>query len=200
MWNGRKVGSLGDASAFSFYPTKNMTTGEGGIMLTDSTETAEKARLLINHGMKTRYVHEIIGYNYRMTNIAAAIGIEQLKQLDDFNQARRNNATYYNTHINHPLIETPCATPQTLHVYHQYTIKVKNGRRSSLIERFENNGVGYGIFYPYSIPEQPAYAERGFPAAWPATDEVKTQVLSIPVHPGLTDADVAVVTDIINTL
>lgn len=199
-WKGQKVGSFGDAAAFSFYPTKNMTTGEGGIVLTSDDTLAENARLLINHGMKVRYTHERVGYNYRMTNIAGAIGLEQLKQLDGFNDARRRNAAYYNTHITNPTIQVPVVQPDAYHVYHQYTIRVKNGRRDDLMKLFEENGVGYGIFYPFSIPEQPCYKGRGFELSWPATDEVKQQVLSIPVHPAITSEETSMVADVINSL
>ncbi|MDR1043104.1 MAG: DegT/DnrJ/EryC1/StrS family aminotransferase [Clostridiales Family XIII bacterium] len=199
-WRGRKVGSFGDAAAFSFYPTKNMTTGEGGIVLLNDEKVEQKARLLINHGMERRYIHDEIGYNYRMTNIAAAIGLEQLKRLDGFNNARRNNAALYDKGIANPLVETPFVLPGAKHIYHQYTIKVLDGKRDDLIALFEQNGIGYGIFYPYSIPEQPAYSGMGFRADWPATDLVKTQALSIPVHPGVTEDDVKTVTDVINSL
>ena len=94
MYKGRRVGTFGDAAAFSFYPTKNMTTGEGGMMLTPHQEVAEKARLLINHGMKVRYHHDIVGYNYRMTNMAASIGLCQLDKLDRFNALRNRNAAF----------------------------------------------------------------------------------------------------------
>jgi perosamine synthetase len=132
-WRGKKVGSFGDAATFSFYPTKNMTTGEGGIVLTSDEATARKARLLINHGMERRYVHDEIGYNYRMTNIAAAIGLEQLKRLDGFNEARRTLAALYDEGVTNPLIETPFVRPEAKHIYHQYTIKVLEGRRGNLI-------------------------------------------------------------------
>lgn len=200
MWNGKKVGTFGDAAAFSFYPTKNMTTGEGGIVLTDDDALANNARMLINHGMKIRYTHERLGYNYRMTNIAAAIGLEQLKQLNGFNDARRKHADYYNAHIEHSSVQIPVLQEGAYPVYHQYTIRVKDNRRDDMVKLFDKEGVGYGIFYPFSIPEQPCYKGMGFHAAWPATDTVKQQVLSVPVHPALTDAEVATVATVINSL
>ncbi|NLW78050.1 MAG: DegT/DnrJ/EryC1/StrS family aminotransferase [Ruminococcaceae bacterium] len=199
-WKGKQVGTFGDAAAYSFYPTKNMTTGEGGIVLTNRDDLADRARLLINHGMKIRYTHDILGYNYRMTNIAAAIGLEQLKRLDAFNAARRKNAAYYNAHIKNPAVQVPAVQPEAEHVYHQYTIRVKAGRRDALVKLFEAEGVGYGIFYPFSIPEQPCYKALGFETAWPATDTVKLEVLSIPVHPALTEAEVAAVATVIGKL
>ena len=107
-YRGKKVGSFGKASAFSFYPTKNMTTGEGGMILTNDEELGKKCRMLINHGSKKRYYHEFLGYNFRMTDIAAAIGSVQLKKLDDSNQKRRANANFYNHELSSvPKIETP---------------------------------------------------------------------------------------------
>ena len=104
---GKKAGSFGAAAAFSFYPTKNMTTSEGGIVVTDSEEIAGRARLLVNHGMKTRYYHDEIGYNYRMTNIAAAIGLCQLEKLEGFNEKRRGVAAFYGSRINNPIVSLP---------------------------------------------------------------------------------------------
>lgn len=199
-WNGKTVGSFGDASAYSFYPTKNMTTGEGGMVLTNSEATAEKARLLINHGMKVRYTHDIVGYNYRMTNIAAAIGLCQLAKLDKFNMKRRENAMYYDTNIVDGVVETPFVQSGAHHVYHQYTIKVEAAHRDRLIELFEQNKIGFGVFYPFSIPEQPCYHMMGFRTSYPVTDRVKHQVLSIPVHPGLVREELEQVSDVINRL
>ena len=198
MWKGRKAGSFGDVSTFSFYPTKNMTTGEGGMVLTNNVAVAEKARLLINHGMKIRYTHDIVGYNYRMTNIAAAIGLEQLKKLDSFNDARIKHAAYYNKSINHPNIVIPYVDEHAKHVYHQYTIRVLNGKRDELIQLFEENGIGYGIFYPFSIPEQPCYNK--FKTDYKVTDQIKKEVLSIPVHPGLAMEEIETVARVINQL
>jgi perosamine synthetase len=199
-WNGKKAGSFGSAAIFSFYPTKNMTTGEGGIILTDDETIAAKSRLLINHGMKIRYTHEILGYNYRMTNIAAAIGLEQLKKLDHFNDLRRRNAAYYDRNIHHPMVEIPYVQHGAWHVYHQYTIKVHDGRRNEMIKHFEKNGIGYGVFYPFSIPEQPVYKNMEFETDWPVTDRIKTQVLSIPVHPVLTEEELKKVVEVIHSL
>ncbi|MEF9989241.1 MAG: DegT/DnrJ/EryC1/StrS family aminotransferase [Christensenellaceae bacterium] len=200
MWNGKKAGSFGDASTFSFYPTKNMTTGEGGIVLTKDESIFQQAKLIINHGMKIRYTHEMIGYNFRMTNIAAAIGREQLKKLNGFNDARRKNANYYNKNINNNAIEIPYVEENAYHVYHQYTIKVKDEKRDALIQLFDEHKIGYGIFYPFSIPEQPCYAKFGFKTDYQVTDEIKKQVLSLPVHPSLSEQDVKTVTDVINSL
>jgi len=196
--NGRRVGSFGDVAAFSFYPTKNMTTGEGGMVVTNSKEIAERARILCNHGMKIRYYHDEIGYNYRMTNLAAAIGLCQLKKLPDFNKKRRENADYYFNEIKNDLVVLPEDTEG--HVYHQFTIRVLGEKREDLIKKFEAAKIGYGIFYPLSIPEQKCYIDYGFKKEYTNTDIVKKQVVSIPIHPMLEKEELEQVVGVINEL
>ncbi len=198
-WNGRKAGTFGDIGCFSFYPTKNMTTSEGGAVVTRDPETARKCRLLINHGMEVRYYHDEIGYNYRMTNICGAIGRCQLRKLDGFNKIRREHAAYLDAHISNPLVTVPFEADKAKHVYHQYTVKVPAGQRDAFLKHLQDNGVGFGVFYPLSIPEQKCYAGMGFKTDWPVTDAVKQQVVSLPVHPGLTEADLAEVARVVNS-
>ncbi len=197
-WKGKKVGTFGDAGCFSFYPTKNMTTSEGGAVVTHDPETARRCRLLINHGMEIRYHHDEIGYNYRMTNICGAIGRCQLKKLNGFNATRREHAAYLSSHISNPLVTVPFEPENAHHVYHQYTVKVSEGQRDAFVKHLQENGIGYGIFYPLSIPEQKCYADRGFKTEWAVTDAVKQQVVSLPVHPALTEADLSEVVRVIN--
>ena len=197
-WRGKSAGSFGDVSCFSFYPTKNMTTSEGGMILTNSDALSKKCRLLINHGMDVRYYHDIIGYNYRMTNISAAIGLCQLEKLPSFNAKRKTNAMYYDKNITNPMIIAPVNREKSDHVYHQYTIKVPGGYRDAFIKHLEANGIGHGIFYPLSIPEQKCYSEMAFGKEYQITDKVKHQVVSLPVHPGLSDEDVACVAEAVN--
>lgn len=155
-YRGRKVGSVGDIGVFSFYPTKNMTTGEGGMITTNDKGIAEKARKLRNHGQRQRYEHEILGYNYRMTNIAAAIGLVQLKKLEQLNEKRINNAAYYNQNLN-TKIQKSGVIDGVKHVFHQYTIRVKD--RKPFINYLEGKGIGYGIYYPIPIHKQPLFRE-----------------------------------------
>ncbi len=191
-WSGKKAGSFGDAACFSFYPTKNMTTSEGGMVLTSDDGTARRCRMIINHGMEKRYYHDDIGYNFRMTNIAAAIGRCQLKKLDGWNEKRRANAALYAEALAGVSgVSLPECPEKAFHVYHQYTIKAPRDKRDGLIRHLEASGVGYGVFYPLSIPEQACYGGRFKDAATPVTDGVKHEVLSIPVHPSLTAGDVA---------
>jgi len=195
-WNGRISGSFGDVSCFSFYPTKNMATGEGGMVLTNDDEVARKCRLLINHGMEVRYYHDIIGYNYRMTNISAAIGLCQLEKLPLMNEKRRSTAFFYNQNITNELLTLP--QPIEGHAYHQYTVRIKNKLRDVFVSHLMQNKVGYGVFYPLTIPEQKCYAQYGFETNYPNADMLKTEVVSLPIHPGLTEGEVSEVVRVVN--
>ncbi len=182
-YNGKRAGSLGDVGVFSFYPTKNMTTGEGGMITTSDLEVAEKTKMIRNHGQSERYVHPILGYNYRMTNLAAAIGLSQLNMIDQFNEKRQENARYYDELLN---FESPFVPAGRKHVYHQYTIQVDD--RDGFTKHLEKEGVGYGVHYPIPIHKQPLMKEyngQNFPKA----EEASKKVVSIPVHPGLTDEE-----------
>ncbi len=187
-YKGRKVGSIGDVACFSFYPTKNMTTGEGGMITTNDDEIAERIKMLRNHGQKERYLHVELGWNYRITSIQAAIGIEQLKKLDKFNEKRRKNARYYDEMLSSiDNVEIPYVMSEVKHVYHQYTIKVKE--REKLTEAFRKKGIGYGIYYPKGVHQQPVMQKLGFTAKLPVTERIVNEVISIPVHPALSEED-----------
>ncbi len=185
-WNGKKVGSIGHIAAFSFYPTKNMTTGEGGMITTNDEELAEKIVMLRNHGQKERYLHTELGWNFRMTNIAAAIGIVQLRKLENANRIRIENARYYNEQLQNFVI-TPYVDARAKHVYHQYTIRVKN--REKLIAAFQKEDIGYGIYYPLGIHQQPVMKKMGYNVSLPITEKMCKEVISIPVHPLLSEED-----------
>lgn len=183
-YKGKKAGSLGTAGCFSFYPTKNMTTGEGGMITTNNEELAEKARLLRSHGEKTRYNAEILGFNFRMTEMAAAMGLVQLKKLDIWNEKRRKNAAYYDSVLKEKC-EIPYVAPGNKHCYHQYTIKLKD--RDKVMEKLKEKGVGSCVYYPIEIHKQKVY---WYKLILLETDKVKQEVLSIPVHPGLSEEEV----------
>lgn len=192
-YKGKKVGGFGDAGIFSFYPTKNMTTGEGGMVITNSKEIAEKARMIRNHGQKQRYVHETLGFNYRMTNIAAAIGIAQLKKLDGLNERRMRNAEYYNNKLE--AVEMPFVAEGVKHVFHQYTVRVKN--RERFFKYLEKNEVGYGIYYPIPIHKQPLFKEYNN-IKLERAEKASEEVVSIPVHPALRDEELKYIVEVIN--
>jgi len=195
-WQGRKAGSWGDISCFSFYPTKNLATGEGGMIMTDNDELAKKCRLLINHGMEVKYYHDIIGYNYRMTNIVGAIGLCQLSKLPAMNANRKKAAQYYDANIKNELIITPAQHEG--HIYHQYTLRVKNRLRDTFLKYLSNKEIGYGVFYPLTIPKQKCYAAFDFNKVYPSADMLTEQVVSIPVHPSLTEDEIRTVAGAVN--
>ena len=186
----RMVGSFGDMECFSFYPTKNMTTGEGGMITTNDQSLVERLNSIRNHGReqaKWGYEHGRIGYNYRMTDIAAAIGIEQLKKLPDFNKKRKENAKYLNENLkNIEEIEIPYVLEKAEHVYHQYTIKCNN--RDQIINKLKENDIGYGIYYPkpmHYFEHLKIYGHKDLKNS----EKLSEQVLSLPVHPGIKSVD-----------
>lgn len=189
-YKGKKAGSLGDMGCFSFYPTKNMTTSEGGIVTTDNEDMAEQIRILRAHGESERYTHVILGYNFRMTDIAAAIGIVQLNKLDKFNEKRIANAKYLTAHIEEiDGIKAPYVADEVKHVFHQYTIRVDKSKRDELIKSLNNRGIGTGIHYPKPIYQQKLYTDMGFDATCPEAELASNEVLSLPVHPSLSSDD-----------
>ena len=198
LYKGKKAGSFGCASAFSFYPTKNMTTSEGGIVVTDNEDLAERAKLLINHGMKVRYYHDEIGYNYRMTNIAAAIGLRQLEKLEGFNQKRGEIASFYGNEIHNPLVSHPVSQSYGSHCFHQYSILVFDGKRDALVKHLNDKKIACGVFYPVSIPEQACYRHMNFETDFTVTDKIKKEILSLPMHPQLTEEDLCAVAEAVN--
>jgi dTDP-4-amino-4,6-dideoxygalactose transaminase len=190
----RKSGSWG-AGTFSFYPTKNMTTGEGGMITTDDAALAGRVRLLREHGMKVRYHHDIVGYNFRMTDLAAAIGLAQLPKLPAFNDRRRAIAARYDAELRGVI--TPAVRPRVRHVYHQYTIRVHG--RDAFAERLKERGVGSAIYYPIPVHRQKPFLALGYgEQRYPVTDRLTDQVLSIPVHPSLSDGEVETVIGAVN--
>ena len=186
------VGAFGDAAAFSFYPTKNMTSGEGGMVVTRDEFTARTARLLRNQGMEQRYRNEIAGYNMRMTDIHAAIGIVQLRRLHDWNERRREIAAFYDRHLTG--VTVPAVRAGARHVYHQYTVLIPEDR-DAFAAALAQRGVGSGVYYPTPVHQLPSF---GLDLDLPVTQECADHVLSLPVHPGLTDEQVAMVVEAVN--
>ncbi|TMS42628.1 MAG: DegT/DnrJ/EryC1/StrS family aminotransferase [Methanobacterium sp.] len=198
QYHGQMAGSFGEIACFSFYPTKNMTTGEGGMITTDNEELAETARMLRSHGEGERYNHTILGYNFRMTDIAAAIGLVQLKRLDKFTKSRIENAEYLTTHIDTiGGIKSPFVMDQVKHVFHQYTVRVENGKRDDVKDFLGGLGVGTGVHYPRTIYSQKLYQDMGIVGNCPQAEKAASEVLSLPVHPGLSVEDLA---EIVNLL
>jgi len=188
-YDGEMVGSIGDAAAFSFYPTKNMTTGEGGMITTDDDAVAERARQVINHGRSGSYEHEFVGYNFRMTNMQAAIGNDQLQRLPEWIDKRRENASKLTDGIDAASnVKTPTIPANRTHAFHQYTVITED--RAALQSRLEAADVGYGVYYPLTIPDQPAYELE---ADVPVARRLSNTVLSVPVHPYVEADDIETV-------
>ncbi|MDR7483047.1 MAG: DegT/DnrJ/EryC1/StrS family aminotransferase [Armatimonadota bacterium] len=190
---GRRVGTFGDAAVFSFYPTKNMTTGEGGMLLARTPEVARRARLLVDPRGDEEYAYEVVGHNFRMTEMAAAMGLVQLRHLDVRNAARRANARHLTDGLaDLGWLRVPVEPAGYHHVYHQYTIQVPSAR-DALARHLTAAGVGTRVYYPRLIPDTPAYRRRGLGGVFPHAQRLTREVLSLPVHPGLSADDVATV-------
>jgi len=176
-------GGWGDLAAFSFYPSKNMTTGEGGMITTMSDSVARMARLLRNQGMEAKYQNEVIGFNNRMTEIAAVIGIEQLSQIEKFNRKRRRNAAHLIQRLgDDERIVLPKTRPDSFHVYHQFTIRVRHDR-DRVLAKMADLGVRAAVYYPAPINELPAYGQHDIDL--PVTKKLCGEVLSLPINPSL---------------
>jgi len=191
-YEGKKAGSFG-TGCFSFYPTKNMTTGEGGMITTNDKDIAQKARMIRSHGQRERYFHEILGYNYRMTDIAAAIGLCQLGKLEGFSSKRIENARFLTKGLRgiKGLIP-PSIKSNTKHVFHQYTVRITQDfeiSRDELRQKLMNKGVATEVYYPLPIHKQPLYQNLGYDDHLPNSEKAAREVLSLPVHPSLAKED-----------
>jgi perosamine synthetase len=192
-FDGVPVGAWGDAAGFSFYPTKNMTTGEGGMVVSDSETVARMARLYRNQGMERRYENEVVGFNNRMTDLHAAIGRVQLGRLAEWTAARQANAAFLSAHLSG--VVTPSTAPGVEHVFHQYTIRVVDHDRGRFAQELEGRGVGSGVYYPIPIHRLPPFDAR---VDLPETDRAAAEVLSLPVYPGLSQDELDTIVDAVN--
>ena len=190
---GSPVGTFGIAGVFSFYPTKNMTSGEGGMITTSSDLVARQCRLLRNQGMEIRYVNEIVGHNVRMTDIHAAIGRVQLQKLSGWTDQRRRNANFFNENLRGVVV--PHVTPGSFHVYHQYTIRIVDLDRDFFAEELLRQGVGNGVYYPFPVHRLPSF---DIALELPETTRACNEVLSIPVHPSLSQEELEKIVTTIN--
>lgn len=192
---GKPVGSFGDAAAFSFYPTKNMTSGEGGMIVFKDSSVARVARLYRNQGMEKRYENELIGFNLRMTDIHAAIGRVQLSKLKKKTQRRQENASFFSENLS-DTVAVPWAPAGYSHVFHQYTIKVQ-GDRDSFANKLTKLGIRTGVYYPTPVHELPAFGKK---KNLPITSLICKQVLSLPVHPALSKRDLKTIVAAVNKI
>ena len=193
--DGRPVGAFGDFAMFSLYPTKNMTSGEGGMVTTADAELERRLRLLRNQGMDRQYHNELVGFNARMTDIHAAIGRVQLTRLTGWTSTRRHNAAYLTEHL--AAVVTPGVAPGATHVYHQYTIRVPEDRDGFAAALREEHGIGSGIYYPVPVHRLPSFSRD---EDLPVTDKAAREVLSLPVHPSLSGRDLERIVSAVNQL
>jgi dTDP-4-amino-4,6-dideoxygalactose transaminase len=191
---GVNVGTFGDAAAFSFYPTKNMTSGEGGMVVLNNSKTARICRLLRNQGMETRYQNEIVGFNLRMTDIHAAIGRCQLKKLPEATEKRIKNAQYLSQKLNSEFI--PYVPTGFKHVFHQYTVRIKDSRNDFSVA-LQNLGIGNSVYYPTQVHKLPSF---DLDLILRETELATNEVLSLPVHPSLTKRQLTRICDSFNKL
>ena len=200
--DGRRVGSFGTGS-FSFYATKNVTAGEGGVVTTDNAALADRVRLLRNQGMRERYRYEQIGRNLRLTDLQAAVAIPQLRRLDYISACRRAHASALSERLQATDVVLPPTPPGRAHVWHQYTILLPAGiDRDRAVQQMAERGVQSGIYYPSLVWEHDIY--RRHPGVvqdpTPVAQEVSRRCLSLPVHPGLHDSDLDRVADAVATV
>jgi dTDP-4-amino-4,6-dideoxygalactose transaminase len=191
--DGRPVGTFGDAACFSFYPTKNMTSGEGGMVTTPRDDVARTLRLLRNQGMERRYENEVVGFNTRMTDLHAAIGRVQLGKLDAWTEQRQANARFLRENLEGVVV--PPVADGAVHVYHQFTVRVVDHDRDEFASRLAEGGVGSGVYYPIPTHALPSF---GLELDLPETQRAAREVLSLPVHPALTEADLDTIVEVVN--
>jgi perosamine synthetase len=192
--NGQPVGTFGDIAAFSFYPTKNMTSGEGGMIVFRNSEYARTSRLLRNQGMEQRYQNELIGFNLRMTDIHAAIGRSQLRKITRWTRIRQENAEYLNKRIESVI--TPFVPDGFSHVFHQYTVRV-GSHRDEFSSKLSEGGIGNSVYYPTQVHKLPSFRQD---LELEHTLEATQQLLSLPVHPSLSKKDLNRIADKVNSI
>jgi perosamine synthetase len=191
-FRGKKAGALGTLGCFSFYATKNMTTGEGGMVATNDEALAKRARMFRFSGMDVKYHHDFVGYNYRMTDLEAALGLVQLSHLEERNEMRRRNARILSGILSKvPGIIPPQVLPDRTHVFHQYVIRVLpefGMERDALADKLKEKGIGTGVHYPIPVHKQKSYAEWNS-VKMPIAEKAASEVLALPVHASVSETD-----------
>ncbi len=187
-YKGRKLGSMGAASAFSFFPAKNLGAyGDAGLLATDDDDVAQMARMLRVHGSLKKYHNEIVGYNSRMDTLQAAILSVKLPHVDSFSEARRKAAQTYNEmlqDVDLPGVIPPCEAPYARHVYHQYTLRILDGKRDAVQKSMDAAGISTMVYYPVPIHKLPIYAGQNLHL--PEAERAAGEVLSLPIWPQIT--------------
>jgi dTDP-4-amino-4,6-dideoxygalactose transaminase len=196
--DGRPVGSFGEFAMFSLYPTKNMTSGEGGMVTAATEEIARRVKLLRNQGMERQYENEVIGFNARMTDIHAAIGRVQLTKVDAWTKTRQQNAAFLDANLQGVVV--PPVAEGAVHVYHQYTIRVPEDRDGFVAALKAEHNVGAGVYYPIPNHRLPSLAPYAPGLDLPETERAAREVVSLPVHPSLSQQDLERIVTAVNTL
>lgn len=204
-YKGRDVGSVNDATCYSFYPTKNMFTGEGGMITTNDDEVAEECRLLRAHGQTEKYLHPTLGFNYRITDIGSAIGIGQLDKLEQFIRDRQSNAKFLTQNLSGvDGVYTPEIPDFAEHSYHQYTILINpdivGKSRDDFAEQLDDHGIGNAVHYPRGIHQQPAFEKRYGSETLTVVEDLSNRILSLPVYPNLTDDELERIVESVETV
>jgi dTDP-4-amino-4,6-dideoxygalactose transaminase len=199
-FQGTMTGAFG-TGCFSLYATKNVQSAEGGMVTTNDDEIARRCRMLRAHGMERRYFHDILGFNFRMSDLHAAIGLAQLGQLDKFTERRRHNASYLGIHVKNPRLILPDTTDGLGHVWHQYTIRCVGIDRESALTQLADAGIGTGVFYPIPAHKQRHLIDLGFGGgSFPIAEATASEVFSVPVHPKLDREDLDAIVSALNAL
>ncbi len=184
----RKTGTMGQVGCTSFFPSKNLGCyGDGGAMMTNDADLAQRLRMIANHGQSQLYHHAIIGVNSRLDSIQAAILSVKLKRLDQYNTSRRRAADYYDAAFQEvPQLKTPVRSPNTTHVFHQYTLTLREGDRNALKQHLADRGIPAMIYYPIPLYKQQAFAPYWRGGELPVTERLCRSVISLPMHSELT--------------
>jgi len=194
----KMAGAIGDIGCTSFFPSKNLGAfGDGGAIFTNDDELAEKMRVVVNHGMTVRYYHDYVGVNSRLDSMQAAVLDIKLKHLDEYSDSRLKAANYYNTAFsNNPKIQTPKTSEFTTHVFHQYTLVLKDVDREGLMKHLADKGIASAVYYPVPLHMQKAYLDPRYKEGdFPVTENLSKSVISLPIHTELTEEIQKEITD-----
>ena len=193
---GKQTGSFSNAAGYSFFPSKNLGAyGDGGLVVTNSEHTANKVRMLRNHGSEVRYYHDVIGYNSRLDEMQAVILRAKLKRIDEYNRRRRHAAHLYSELMADLPLTTPYEDKVGKHVYHQYT--VLSDRRDEVLQALQDQQIGCAVYYPVPLHQQNVFAQECQGLSLPVTESCAAQCLSLPICPELTDAQIREIVGVI---
>jgi len=197
--DGKQTGSMGNAGGYSFFPSKNLGAfGDGGLVVTNSDETADKLKQLRNHGSNVRYYHDVIGFNSRLDDMQAVVLRAKLKRIDRYNDSRRHAAHLYSELMEDLPVETPYEDGVGVHVYHQYTLL--SDRRDDILKALQDKGVGCAVYYPVPLHQQNVFKEDCAGQVLPATEAIAARCISLPICSELSDDTVREIVAIIRSV